>query len=181
VRAEANGFYYHIDNFVFLAPTGAVDPGSGLNIANYEQGTSRFLGTEASLSAQLHPRVWLNLGTDYVNAELTSTNTPLPRIPPWRGRAGLELHLVKGLTLNPEAVFANHQDRTFTIETPTAGYAVFNFAGSYLIAHQHNAHIITFNAFNLGDQVYRNHLSFIKDFAPEMGRGVRVTYTVRFF
>ena len=181
VRVEANGFYYHIDGFVFLAPTGAVDAGSGLNIANYEQGTSRFLGTEAKLDFQLHPKVWLNLGTDYVNAELTSTSTPLPRIPPWRGRAGLELHLVKGLILNPEVVVANHQDRIFTIETPTAGYTVFNFAGSYLIARQHTAHIITFNAFNLGDRVFRNHLSFIKDFAPEMGRGLRVTYTVRFF
>ena len=76
---------------------------------------------------------------------------------------------------------ANHQDRIFTVETPTAGYTVFNLAGSYLIARQHAAHIITFNAFNLGDRVYRNHLSFIKDFAPEMGRGVRATYTVRFF
>jgi iron complex outermembrane recepter protein len=181
VRAEANGFYYHINGFVFLAPTGKVDLESGLNIANYKQGTSRFLGTEAKLDFQLHPKVWLNLGTDYVNAELTATSTPLPRLPPLRGRVGLELHLVKSLILNPEVVMANRQDRIFTIETPTAGYTVFNLAGSYLIARQHSAHIITFNAFNLGDRVYRNHLSFIKDFAPEMGRGVRVTYTVRFF
>jgi len=34
---------------------------------------------------------------------------------------------------------------------------------------------------NLGDRLYRNHLSFIKDFAPEIGRGVRLTYTLRFF
>jgi iron complex outermembrane recepter protein len=180
-RAEANGFYYHISDFVFLAPTGDVDPDSGLLIANYSQGTSRFVGTEASFDAQLHPRVWLNLGTDYVNAELTESSTPLPRIPPWRGRVGLELHLVKGLILNPEAVFANHQERLFPTETRTAGYSVFSLSGSYLIAHQHNAHIITFNAFNLGDTLYRNHLSFIKDFAPEIGRGIRVSYTVRFF
>jgi iron complex outermembrane receptor protein len=181
VRVEASGFYYHIDNFVYLAPTGEVDEDSGLNIADYKQGTARFFGTEARFDAQLHPKVWLNLGTDFVNAELTSTHTPLPRIPPLRGRVGLELHLVKSLILNPEVVMANHQDRIFPIETPTAGYTVFNLAGSYLIARPHAAHIITFNAFNLGDRVYRNHLSFIKDFAPEMGRGVRATYTVRFF
>lgn len=78
-------------------------------------------------------------------------------------------------------MLANHQERVFTDETPTAGYAVFNLAGSYLIARQHSAHVITFNAFNLGDRLYRNHLSFIKEFAPEMGRGLRVTYTIRFF
>jgi iron complex outermembrane recepter protein len=181
VRAEANGFYYRITDFVFLAPTGAIDPDSGLIIANYEQGNSRIVGTETKLDLQLHPKVWLNLGADYVNSELTATGTPLPRIPPLRGRAGLELRLVKGLILNPELVFSDRQDRLFTTEDPTAGYGVFNLSGSYLIARQHAAHIITFNAFNLGDQVYRNHLSFIKGFAPEMGRGVRMTYTVRFF
>ena len=55
----------------------------------------------------------------------------------------------------------------------TAGYSVFGLSGSYLFATQHAAHIISFNAFNLGDWLYRNHLSFIKDFAPEMGRGLR--------
>jgi hypothetical protein len=87
----------------------------------------------------------------------------------------------KGLVLNPEVVMANHQDRIFLTETPTAGYATFNLSGSYLIAQQHAAHIISFNFFNIGDQLYRNHLSFIKEFAPEMGRGLRVTYTLRFF
>jgi iron complex outermembrane receptor protein len=180
-RFEANGYYYRIRDFIFLAPTGLTDPASGLIIANYEQGNTRFAGTEIKFDAQLHPKVWLNLGTDYVNAELASTGEPLPRIPPWRGTAGLELHLLKGLILNPELVVANRQDRIFSTETPTAGYAVLNISGSYLIARPHAAHIITFNVFNAGDRLYRNHLSFIKEFAPEMGRGVRATYTVRFF
>jgi iron complex outermembrane receptor protein len=93
----------------------------------------------------------------------------------------LELHLLKGLILNPEAVLVNQQARVFPTESRTAGYTVFNLSGSYLIGRQHGAHIITFSAFNLGDRLYRNHLSFIKDFTPEIGRGVRVTYTFRFF
>jgi iron complex outermembrane receptor protein len=177
VRFEANGFYYNIKDFIFLAPTGDVE--DGLTVAEYDQGTTRYAGTEARLDAALHPAVWLNLGLDYVNAELTSTNTPLPRIPPLRGRVGLEFRY-KGLLLNPEVVMANQQDRIFPTETPTAGYAVFNLSGSYLFAQQHAAHIISFNFFNAGDTLYRNHLSFIKEFAPEMGRGLRVTYTVRF-
>ena len=72
----------------------------------------------------------------------------------------------------------NDQNRLFTTETRTAGYATFGLSGSYLIARQHAAHIISFNAFNLGNRLYRNHLSFIKEFAPEMGRGLRVTYAL---
>lgn len=178
VRAEASGFFYHIDNFVFLAPTGNIV--DGLVEADYTQAVSRFAGFEGRLEAELHRYVWLNLGADYVNAELSDTKTPLPRIPPLRVRFGFEFRY-KDLTIKPEVVMANHQTRLFPTETRTAGYAVFNLAGSYLIARQHSAHIITFNFFNLGDRLYRNHLSFIKEFAPEMGRGVRVTYTVRFF
>ena len=178
LRFEANGFYYHIKDFVFLAPTGDVE--DGLIVANYDQGVTRYTGTEARLDAQLHRAVWLNLGLDYVNAKLTETNTPLPRIPPFRVRAGLELRY-KSLLLNPEIVMANRQDRLFPTETPTAGYAVANLSGSYLIAGQHRAHILAFNFFNVGNTLYRNHLSFIKEFAPEMGRGFRATYTLRFF
>jgi iron complex outermembrane recepter protein len=43
------------------------------------------------------------------------------------------------------------------------------------------AQTISVTTFNLGDRLYRNHLSFIKEFAPEIGRGVRVNYTLRFF
>ena len=178
LRFEANGFYYHINDFVFLAPTGAVE--ESLIVADYDQATARFAGTEAKFETQLHPAVWLSLGMDYVNAELTSDNTPLPRIPPLRGRAGVEVRY-KGLLLNPEIIMANHQNRLFPNETRTAGYAVANVAGSYLFAHGHTAHILSFNFFNMGDTLYRNHLSFIKEFAPEMGRGLRFTYTFRFF
>jgi len=149
-------------------------------VGQYDQDNARFVGTEARFETELHPIVWLNLGLDYVNAELTSDNTPLPRIPPLRGRAGLEIRY-KGLLLNPEIIMTNHQDRLFPNESRTAGYAVANLSGSYLVSHGHTAHILSFNFFNLGDRLYRNHLSFIKEFAPEMGRGLRITYTLRFF
>ena len=73
------------------------------------------------------------------------------------------------------------QDRVFPTETRTAGYTTFNATASDTIAQQHLAQIISVTGFNLGDRLYRNNLSFIKEFAPEIGRGVRLTYSVRFF
>ena len=52
---------------------------------------------------------------------------------------------------------------------------------SYVWPRQHTAHILTFTAYNLTNVLYRNHTSFIKDLAPEMGRGFKVGYSVRFF
>ena len=46
------------------------------DVAEYVQGTTRYTGTEARFDAALHPAVWLNLGLDYVNAELTETRHP---------------------------------------------------------------------------------------------------------
>lgn len=88
LRAELNYFYYHLRDFIFLAPTGEED--DGLIVANYDQGKARYTGVEARLDAGLHRNIWLLSEVDYVNAKLTDTNTPLPRIPPLRGRAGLE-------------------------------------------------------------------------------------------
>jgi outer membrane receptor protein involved in Fe transport len=40
---------------------------------------------------------------------------------------------------------------------------------------------VAVKAYNLFDETYRLHTSLIKDLAPEMGRGIRVTYSVKFF
>jgi iron complex outermembrane receptor protein len=82
LRAEVNYYYYHIRDFVFLAPTGELDEESGFEIANYSQGTSRFQGTEAKLDIGVHRNVWLNFATDYVNAKLTVRQRRFPAFAP---------------------------------------------------------------------------------------------------
>lgn len=178
LRAEANYFYYRINDFVYLAPTGNIE--DGLIEANYAQGDSRFTGTELRFDVGLTNNLWLLSSLDYVNSELTNTGTPLPRIPPLRARVGFEA-FAKGFRINPEIVMAQDQNRLFTTEERTAGYATVNLNASYTYTQKHYAHIFSVNAFNLNDKLFRNHLSFIKEFAPEIGRGVRVVYTLRFF
>lgn len=176
-RAEASLFYYRMSNFVFLAPTGAIE--DGLPVGDYRQGSSRYRGAEVRVSTALRPSLWLHTGLDAVNAELRNPVLALPRIPPLRGRVGLEFH--KGsLSLSPELILTNRQDRVYTLETPTAGYAAMNFKALYSITTKHRLHMFGFNLFNASDNLYRNHLSFIKNIAPEIGRGVLFTYTVRF-
>jgi iron complex outermembrane recepter protein len=180
VRGEFNFFSYRIKDFIYLAPTGEVDEEDGLVIANYSQAKSRFTGAEAQFDFGLHRNLWLLSGFDYVNARLLDSDTPLPRIPPLRGRLGLELRY-KGFTFTPEAIMAKDQNRIFPTETRTPGYTVFNVNASYTFTSQHVAQVFAVNGFNLGDRLYFNHLSFIKNIAPEIGRGVRFTYTMRFF
>ena len=177
-KASFNYFLYDIADFVFLAPTGAEE--DGLVVANYAQGDSRYHGFEGKLDVQVHSRLWLNAAVDWVGAELTGTDTPLPRIPPLRGRFGLDFRH-GGLSLRPELVVAGEQTDLFPTETPTDGYQVVNLKASYAFTAGNVLHNFTVNAFNLTDELYRSHTSFIKDRAPEIGRGVRFTYSLRLF
>ncbi len=178
-KAEANYFYYHIRNFVFLAPSGTLDSGSGFEIANYTQGNSRFAGTELSLDVRANKFLNLTSGLDQVSAELAN-GTPLPRIAPLRGRVGLDIHF-RSIAVKPEFIGVARQDRTFTNETPTAGYGIMNLNGMYVISGKHTAQIFSVAAYNLTNKLYYDHISFIKRLAPEAGRGVRFSYTIRYF
>lgn len=178
LRGEFNVFYYRLKDFVYFSPTGEFD--EGLPVAFYAQGDSRFRGLEGKLDVALREYFWLNLGVDAVNARLTATDTPLPRIPPVRGRLGFDARY-KGISFKPEVILAQSQTGVFVTETPTAGYAVVNLQGSYTLARQHQLHTFSVNFFNAGDTLYRNHLSLLKSFAPEIGRGVRFSYSMQVF
>ncbi len=178
LRAEVSGYYNRIVDFVFLAPTGHIE--DGLIEANYDQAGARYLGAEARVDVRLRSDFWLNLGFDAVDAQLRETRTPLPRIPPVRGRIGLDWRR-GGFNVRPELSLVNRQWQIFPTETATAGYAVVNLLSSYTVAGPHVTHMFGVNVFNVNDKLYRNHLSFIKEFAPEIGRGVRFSYTLNFY
>ena len=177
-RASMNFYVYGIDNFIFGERTG--EEADGLAVLDFHQGDSRFRGWDARASFRLGSRAWTTLGIGYVDARLTATNEPLPRIPPLRGTLSLDLPY-GGFTVSPELEFAGAQNRVFHDETETEGYSVVNLRASYVWPRQHAAHVLSFTGYNLTNALYRNHTSFIKDLAPEMGRGVKVGYSVRFF
>ena len=177
-RGSLNAYVYDIDNFVF--PAVADVEIDGLQVAPFLQADSRFVGFEATASVQLADAVWVNLGLGTVNAELTATNEPLPRIPPLRGQVSIDIPY-RGFTLSPGWTVAAAQDQVFRHETATSGYSVFNLEASHVWPRQHQVHILSVTGYNLTDALYRSHTSFIKDLAPEIGRGVKLAYSVRFF
>lgn len=187
VRFNGSIFYYDIDNFIYLSPldedeNGFVDVEDGLPVSLYSQGDSRFFGADATLEVDFNNYLGAFFVGDIVNAKLKDGSIPLPRISPARARVGLDFKY-KGLSLRPEGVFAARKDVNdiFSLETPTAGYGIFNINGSYTFVVDKTAHVFTFGGQNLTDKLYRNHTNFIKDLTPEAGRGFRLSYTVRFY
>lgn len=184
-RFTGDVYYYRVNNFVFLAfqdedGDGDVDIEDGLPVARFEQENASYLGFEVGAEGSFNKYFGAFFSADAVRALLPDLDLNLPRIPQGRLRIGTDFR-VSGFNVRPEISFVRKQNKTYPLETETKGYALFNVTGSYTFAREHYAHVFTFNAYNLTDRLYRNHLSFIKDLTPEMGRGIRVGYTFRFF
>jgi hypothetical protein len=77
-------------------------------------------------------------------------------------------------------VVAGKQDRIFGAETPTDGYTTLKLFGVYSLQQGKLLHTFTARLDNATNETYFNHLSFIKDFVPEMGRNFKFVYGVRF-
>jgi len=117
----------------------------------------------------------LKAGADYVNAEDTRRNVPLPFTPPLRGllRATYQDRTYMGTI---ETRFAARQARLGDGDTPTAGYAIVNLGFGVRLARQRLVNNISVHCDNVFNQVYRDNLSVLKDFIPQPARGFRLNY-----
>jgi iron complex outermembrane receptor protein len=121
----------------------------------------------------------LEVGADYVRGDLQDRGEPLPRIPPFRFRVAPRYQR-DALQIGGEVTAVAAQERVFGAETATDGYTLLKLFTSYTFGTGRAANTITFRVDNLTDERYVNHLSFLKDLVPEMGRNVKLLYNVRF-
>ena len=136
-------------------------------------------GVEAHSDVRLTSELSVELGFDYVRGSLADTGQALPRIPPLRVRGGLR-YQHNAFQAGGEVIATATQDRVFLTETATDGYQLLRLFGAYSIARGSIVHTITARLDNATNELYRNHLSLIKDLAPEMGRNAKLLYSVKF-
>ncbi len=136
-------------------------------------------GIEAHGDFGLTSQLFAEFGLDYVHAALKETDEPLSRIPPLRGQIGLRYQR-NAFQIGGNLITAAKQDRVFGEETPTGGYALLKFFAAYSVTSGSVLHTFTARLDNVADELYRNHLSLIKDLAPEMGRNFKLLYNIKF-
>ena len=179
ISGEVTYFRNAIDNYIFRDPTGEVDEEDGLPIVVFTGADSVLQGVEAHIDAPVTSFLDVEAGVDYVRGTLQATGDPLPRMPPLRFTAGARYRW-NALQAGGEVVVAARQDRVFGAETPTDGYALLKLFGVYSVQQGLAVHTFTARLDNVTNETYYNHLSYIKDLTPEMGRSFKVVYGVRF-
>lgn len=171
------------DEFIYLADTGTVDSVDELPIFAYTQADARFRGVEAEVFVPLmdegRTSMDMRLFADYVRGELTN-GEQLPRLPPMRYGARLEVHN-DALLVGLEVTHHGDQDDVAPFETTTEGYTLVNADVRWRFDLGIDAELELFaNATNLADDMARKHPSFVKDIAPLPGRNYAVGVRCRF-
>ncbi len=175
---EVSPYVNFINDYIYGYLTGAVDSASGLDVRKFAATDARLVGFEASADIALTKHVGLLISGDYVEAEDTKANQPLPFTPPFKGL--VRLSYVGPLSADVEMRAAADQTRLGIGDTPTPGFAVFNAGCSLRLIESSTTHTISIRVDNIFDRLYRDHLSVIKDFMPMPGRGARLSYLVSF-
>ena len=121
----------------------------------------------------------LTLFSDYTRGQFNN-GKDVPRMPPLR--YGVQLDYGKsGFTGNVRFARAEAQRNPGDFETATAGYFLLNVGAQYKFKAYKDAELMLFaKGNNLLDENIRNSTSYLRNFAPEAGRGaelgIRLTY-----
>lgn len=193
LRAEATVFANSLSNYIYYNPTGEDRVGvRTYPIFQAEGDDALFAGADGRIQWEAVRGLVLDATASYVRATRVDDDDPLPEIPPFNGGLGVRYE-TSDYFLTAGWRGAARQDRVpnpiprpgqgdelILPEQPTPGYGLLKVGGGYQWALGETVHSITLQVDNVADRAYRDHLSRIKDVAPEPGRNVQLLYRVGF-
>ena len=183
---DAAVFYNHIDNYIYLAPSGENTP-KGVAIFKTSQNNAKLHGGEAAL--HYHPLFahWIHFKTTFSSVIGKQENGEyLPFIPAHKLRyeIGIEnesLWIFKQPSLYVSALTAFKQGDPARFETETDGYTIFNVRTNARIKINNQDMLLGLSVNNIMDKKYIDHLSSLKvmNFC-NMGRNISISLKVPF-
>jgi iron complex outermembrane receptor protein len=176
-EGEVTFFRNDISNYIFREPTGEIE--EEFPVVENVAADSVLTGIEAHADVKLTNEVIAEVTYDWVQGELKDSGDPLPRIPPARVLAGLRYQR-NAFQIGGSVQAVSDQNRVFGEEQPTEGYAIAKFYASYSFSRDRVLNTITARLDNATDKLYRNHLNYLKDVLPQIGRTFKIVYSVGF-
>jgi len=173
----ANGFYNHINNYIYTAPAGIQIDNN--DVFEYIQNNAKLYGGEVGLHFHPHPLDWLHYETSFETVTATKQNGDyLPLIPAnnWNNTIRTEFNIKNWLQEGFASFNVNttlNQNNVSGFETKTNGYTLVNLGVGGTVKVGKTTFDINLNGNNLLDKSYIAHLSRLKtDGIPNIGRNV---------
>lgn len=167
------------DSYLFPRNTGETNVRLLLPLYRISNENARMYGFEASATYRLTSRWDLSAQASSVHGTFTSTNEPMPWIPPLSGNLSMRYRLGR-FTLNAIVRAATAQDRLGPFEEKTSSYAVGDVFAQVYFSKGTLLHTFDIGVKNVTDTEYRDHLSRVKSIMPEPGLNLKVLYKVYF-
>ena len=172
-----NGFYNHINNYIFIAPNGTQI--NGFDAFNYTQANANLYGGEVGIHFHPHPLDWLHITSCWESVTGKKQNGDnLPLIPAMKWNNAIKTEFKSGKYLKDSFAILNtdyffDQNKVDFFETKTSNYLLLNLGFGGTITYKKMAFDVNLNANNLLDKTYISHLSRLKNYGiPNMGRTI---------
>ncbi len=186
-RVDSYIHYMQTGETVLVSREGAPDRDTPVFEARGEDAV--FQGAEGRIQWEALSQMVVDVTVSYTRAERRADGDPLPFIPPLNGRAELrwEGQPFFASVGGDFAAAQNRVPRPVTIgdlserpQEPTSGYGLLNAGLGWRTTLGGRTHTLLLQGRNLGDRSHRDHLSRIKDVAPQPGRNLTLTYQMHF-
>ncbi|MGO4819836.1 MULTISPECIES: TonB-dependent receptor [unclassified Flavobacterium] len=172
-----NGFYNHINNYIYTSPTGTVLDNN--DVFTYIQNNAKLYGGEVGLHFHPHPLDWLHYETSFETVTGKKENGDyLPLIPAnnWSNTLRAEFKIknwFEGGFATANLVTTFNQKNVSGFETESNGYTLLNLGLGGTVKFGKTVFDINLNGNNLFDKRYIAHLSRLKnDGIPNIGRNI---------
>ncbi len=181
VKAQLDLFHNWAVDYIYQQRNGQFIQGAA--VLESRQADATFMGYESKLVFPVLQNKWgfvdLTLFSDFTRGQFVN-DTDVPRMPPLR--FGLQLDHSVGLwassirlTRGEAQVYAGEYD------TPTTGYLLLSMDTQYKVLGVKGVDVMVFaKANNLTNELIRNSTSYLRNYAPEPGRGVEIGFRVSY-
>ncbi len=181
VKAQLDLFHNWAGDYIFQQRNGEFIDGAP--VLETRQADATFMGYESKLIFPLLKNhlglVDLTLFSDFTRGQFTGGGD-VPRMPPLR--FGFQLDHTKGeWNTNLRLTRGEAQTHAGDNDTATAGYMLLSLGTQYQVLDLHGADVMVFaKANNLLNENIRNSTSYLRNFAPEPGRGAEIGFRVNY-
>ena len=167
-------YYYHFNDYIYNDLKNITDPYHNHPVYKHEQEDARFYGFEFSWQQQLTHALSGTFSLDSVRAHLLEGDDKgVPRLPP--ATASIKINWKNN---NWSASAENHwvakQNIIAQGERSTAGFNTFDIAADYTFYFSQKEIVTRLKINNLFNVASTNHVSYLKEFAPNPGRNIQL-------